>query len=318
MKNLCLALIVATVSIPSTAAANSGPGEPPVAAGFSRPEQPSVAAGFSRLEQTPVVAGFSRPEQTADASTIFELVLRDGSRIFGTVVRNTDQEVVFKTSSGATLTAAKADVVSLRRVKGRLSNGEFVRSDEHRSRLFFAPTARSLEKGQVSVGVFQFLAPFVQVGVTDRFSVGGGTPLIFGLDEDSRPFWVTPKMQVYNGDSAKAAVGVLHLFGFDGHSAGIGYGVTTFGSTDDALTVGAGVAYSGDDQGGVVMIGGERRVRRNLKLITENYVWNGGEGFVSGGVRFIGERLSADLALAIPFGMGDLFAFPVVNFVYVF
>jgi hypothetical protein len=258
------------------------------------------------------------PIQPDGQSAPYELVLRDGSRVFGTVERETDQEVLFKTSSGATLTARRADIASLRRVKGRIYNGEFRRSDEHRSRLFFAPTARSLDKGQVSVGVFQFLAPFVQVGVTDYFSVGGGTPLLFGFNEDERPFWLTPKLQVYRGSGAQAAVGVLHLSDFDGHNAGIGYAVTTFGNADNALTAGAGVAYAGDDRGGVMMIGGERRVRSNLKLITENYIWKGGDGFVSGGVRFIGERLSADLALAVPIGVNELFAFPVVNFVYVF
>ena len=66
------------------------------------------------------------------------------------------------------------------------------------------------------------------------------------------------------------------------------------------------------------MVGGERRVSRSMKLITENYIWKSGDGIVSGGVRFIGERLSADLALAVPVGVGDILAFPVVNFVYVF
>lgn len=257
-------------------------------------------------------------QEPVKASDIFELVLRDGSRIFGTVERDSGQEVVFRTTTGSTITASRAEVISLRRVKGRVADGEFRRSDEHRSRLFFAPTARSLEKGQVSVGVFQFLAPFVQVGVTDRLSVGGGTPLIFGLGDWDRPFWLTPKFQVYNSDASQAAVGVLHIFDTNGNEAGIGYGVATFGSADNAITVGAGVAYAGDDRGGILMIGGERRVARNLKLITENYVWRGGDGFISGGVRFIGERLSADLALAVPVGLGDVIAFPVVNFVYVF
>jgi hypothetical protein len=65
-------------------------------------------------------------------------------------------------------------------------------------------------------------------------------------------------------------------------------------------------------------VGGERRMRRNMKLITENYVWNGGEGIASLGIRFFGERLSADLALATPIGVDDFFAFPMINFVYVF
>ena len=257
-------------------------------------------------------------QHTLPPADVFELVLRDGSRLFGTVAAETEQEVSFRTSAGAVLTVRRSEVASLRRVKGRVVNGEFVRSDEHRSRLFFAPTGRSLAKGQVSVGVFEFLAPFVQVGVTDRFSIGGGTPLVFGFDEDHRPFWVTPKFQVYRGDSAQAAVGVLHLTSWEGDGGGIAYGVATFGGADDAVTAGAGMAYSGSDRGGVVMIGGERRVGRNLKLMTENYIWTGGNGIVSGGIRLIGERLSADLALAIPLGVDELFAFPVVNFVYVF
>lgn len=255
---------------------------------------------------------------TIDAKDMFELVLRDGSRIYGTVERETDQEVVFRSSSGAVVTAKRADIVSLRRVKGRIEQGQFLRTDMHRSRLFFAPTGRSLDKGQVSVGVFQFFAPFVQVGVTDRFSMGGGTPLVFGIDEFERPFWVTPKMQVYRTDKAQAAVGVLHVFAAEGDSAGIAYGVSTFGNADNAVTVGAGLAYAGDEEGMLYMIGGETRATRSLKLISENYITKSGNGIISGGIRFLGERLSADLALAIPIGVGDIVAFPVVNFVYVF
>ena len=76
----------------------------------------------------------------------------------------------------------------------------------------------------------------------------------------------------------------------------------------------------GNDGGraGVVMVGGERQVRRNLKVMTENYVWKGGNGLLSAGVRFFGERLSADLAVGFPVGADEFFAFPIVNFVYQF
>ncbi|HJR61759.1 MAG TPA: hypothetical protein VJ813_20295 [Vicinamibacterales bacterium] len=248
-----------------------------------------------------------------------ELVLKDGSRMYGTVERETDQEVVFRTQAGAIVTARRQEIASLRVVRGRIEGGEFIRPDLHRSRLFFAPTGRSLDRGQVSIGVFEFLAPFVQVGVTDQFSIGGGTPLVFGFDEGDRPFWVTPKLQVLNTGRAQAAVGILHVFGASGDfNGGIAYGVATFGSSDNAVTAGAGLAYADDARGGVVMVGGERRVHRNVKLMTENYVWKNGDGILSGGVRFLGERLSADLALAMPIGVGEFFAFPVVNFVYVF
>jgi hypothetical protein len=249
---------------------------------------------------------------------LYELVLKDGSRIYGTIERESDVEVVLRTQAGATVTARRDEIASLRLVKGRIERGEFMRPDLHRTRLFFAPTGRSLDRGEVSFGVFQFIAPFVQVGVTDRISVGGGTPLMFGIDDWNRPFWVTPKVQVLRAEKTQAAVGLLHVFDTDGDSGGIAYGVGTFGDTDNAATIGAGMAYAGDDRGWVVMGGAEGRLTGNLKVMTENYVWKGGNGIVSGGVRFLGERLSADLALAVPIGADQFIAFPVVNFVYVF
>jgi hypothetical protein len=266
----------------------------------------------------PAAAQSAEATSTARPVELYELVLRDGSRLFGTVERETDQEVVLRTQAGALVTARRSDVASLRLVTGRIERGEFLRSDLHRTRLFFAPTARALNRGEVSFGVFQFIAPFVQVGITDRISVGGGTPLMFGFEEWDRPFWFTPKVQVIDTRNAQGAVGLLHVFDMNGDNAGIAYGVATVGNTDNAFTGGAGMTYAGDSRGWILMGGAEGRVSRSLKVMTENYVWQNGEGIVSGGVRFLGERLSADLALAVPVGMGEFFAFPVINFVYVF
>jgi hypothetical protein len=270
------------------------------------------------LLAAPAAAQTASPASASGPTEVYELVLKDGSRVFGVVERETDQEVVLRTQAGAVVTARRQEIASLRLVSGRVERGEFRRADLHRTRLFFAPTARSLERGEVSFGVFQFLAPFVQIGVTDRISVGGGTPLIFGFDDFERPFWFTPKVQVVNTANAQGAVGLLHVFDLDGDSAGIAYGVGTFGNTDNAFTGGAGMTYAGDSRGWIVMGGAEGRVSRSVKVMTENYVWQNGEGIVSGGVRFLGERLSADLALAVPVGIGELVAFPVINFVYVF
>ena len=256
--------------------------------------------------------------EPAQVVELYELVLKDGSRVFGTIERQSDAEVVLRTQAGDTVTARRENIASLRLVKGRIERGEFMRPDLHRTRLFFAPTGRSLRRGEASFGVFQFIAPFVQVGLTDRISVGGGTPLLFGVEDWHRPFWITPKVQVVRTERAQAAVGLLHVFDFDGDNAGIAYGVSTFGDNDNAATVGAGLAYMDDDRGWVVMGGAEGRLTRSLKVITENYVWKGGQGILSGGVRILGERLSADLALAVPLGVNTFIAVPVVNFAYVF
>ena len=249
-----------------------------------------------------------------------ELRLSDGSRVYGRITSESDTEVVFQTAAGVLLTARRDQIVALRKVDGRMRNGEFQPADPNTTRLFFGPTGRSLAKGQTYLGVYEFVLPFVQVGVTDRFSVGGGTPLVFGFEGDSfnRPYWITPKLQVFNGRTTQVSVGVFQGFG-GGASAGIAYGVATTGGRAGSVTGGAGVAYSDDGERSlVVMVGGDRQVRRNMSFVTENYVWGSGDGVVSAGFRFFGERLSADLALAAPLGVDDVFVFPVVNFVFMF
>ena len=186
------------------------------------------------------------------------------------------------------------------------------------TRLFYAPTARSLPQGQVYLGAYGAVIPFLQVGVTDRFSIGGGTFLLFGIDDFERPIWITPKFQIVNTGRTQIAVGAFHAFA-GGNNGGVGYGVVTTGSQDASLTVGAGMTYAIDGpSAAIVMVGGETRIRRNIKLMTENYIWQGGEGTLVGGLRFLGRHLSADVGLAVPIGMGSVAGFPIFNVVYTF
>jgi hypothetical protein len=193
-------------------------------------------------------------------------------------------------------------------------------ADPNGTRLLFGPTGRALPKGQVYLGVYEFFLPFVQVALTDRISIGGGTPLTFGFDEGHRPFWITPKVQIVSTSSTDVAVGAIHGFSGDGDGgAGIAYAVGTHGTPRGSFTAGAGLGYTtGGGRTPIVMIAGERQVRHNLKLISENYLGKHANGIAMEGVRFFGGSLSADLALGFPIGVGEFIAFPVVNFVYRF
>jgi hypothetical protein len=271
------------------------------------------------LLAAPVAAEAAQSAASMEPLTLVELVLKDGSRLFGTVDYETDGEIIFKTHAGATVAVRRGDIASLRTVSGSIQRGEFLPPDPNTTRLFFAPTGRSLKKGQVYLGIFEFVMPFVQVGVTDRLSIGGGTPLVFGFDEWDRPFWITPKLQVLDARNTQVSVGVLQVFDPDGDGGGIAYGVVSRGTDARSFTAGGGLAYGNDGgRAGVLMVGGEARISRSVKAITENYIWQGGNGIVTAGVRFFGQRLSADLALAVPIGAEDLIAFPLINFVYVF
>jgi hypothetical protein len=273
----------------------------------------SVAAPALAQPPLPPPAIAVAPEGTTQ-----ELRLRDGSTVYGRVEAVADGRVTFRLQSGGTLELASADVVSLAIVEGRVVATEFWKDDPNPTRLFFGPTARALERGEVYLGVYEIFMPFVQVGVTDRISIGGGTPLIFGGGGD-RPFWFTPKVTFVDRARTQVAAGAMHILNVDGDNLGIVYAAATQGTRDTAVSVGLGYAYERFEDNGapVLMIGAEHRVRRNLKLVTENYVFEGG-GIVSAGVRFITGRLSADLGLAAPVGVDEVVVFPMVNFVWTF
>jgi hypothetical protein len=250
------------------------------------------------------------------ADVLQRLTLSDESQIFGRVESIDDDAIVFRSLADVVMRVPRSSILDLRTASGRVVEGTFLPNDPQNNRLMFAPTARSLRRGEGYFGVY-YVFPFVQVGVTDRFSVGGGTPLIFG--DGAHPLWFTPKMQVLSRKHVQAAAGVIHITGIEDFEAGIAYGVTTIGSDDSAATIGFGRAYSGDGGRGILMIGGEHRQSRRIKWITENWFWRGeARGFVSGGVRFLGERLSADLSLVVPLVHDAAVAFPIVSFAWHF
>lgn len=268
---------------------------------------------FAQTPAPPVaVVAVAPPEVTQGIG------LRDGTSAIGRVEAVDGTRVTFRTLAGAILTVDAADIVRLTTIGGHVSGTQFWPDDPNPTRLFFGPTGRPLKRGDVYLGIYEIFVPFVQVGITDRFSLGGGTPLVFGGGGD-RPFWITPKFTVIARSDTQVAIGAMHMMNIDGDSLGVAYGALTRGSRDTAFTVGVGYAYARVDDNGapVVMLGGEHRVHRHVKLVTENYVFEGG-GIASAGVRFMTGRLSADLGLAAPLGVDEVFVFPMVNFVWTF
>ena len=222
------------------------------------------------------------------------------------------------TSAVAQEEVERSQIREARPAEGRVVEGEFWREDANLSRLFFTATGRTLPKGEAYVGTYFMVLPFLAVGVTDRITLAAGAPVLFGEFE---PFYVAPKVQLIKTTAAEISVGTLVFF-FDDENVGITYGVGTFGTPDKALTLGLGFGFSGDDYSSrpVAMIGGETRVSRRIKLVTENYFLPGETGLIfSGGFRFIGERFSTDVGLAGYAGNGDDgCCIPILNFSYAF
>jgi len=287
-----------------------------------------LAAGRPLRAQSAPAAASPAAAKAAPQDTVVEVRLRDGSVLYGRVVEETPERIVLVTVNGVRLELPRAQVESMRVSAGRAVEGAFWAEDPNSTRLFFTSTARPLKKGDGYVSSFMLFLPLVAYGVTDRFTIAGGTPIL--PEAFGRMWYFAPKYTVAQRERSAFAVGAL---GFvlpedlvDNGSVGIMYGAGTWGTRDRAITAGAGWGYvwtsgtSGVANDPVIMLGGETRVSRRVKLITENWMFTSGEtdGFVSGGVRFIGDRLSADLGVGGFTGASNGCCFPLVNFVYNF
>ena len=175
------------------------------------------------------------------------------------------------------------------------------------TRLFFAPTARSLPRGDGSFGVTEIAFPWAEVGVVDRVSLRTIVlPPLEGLTDAG--VVLGAKLQLVRHRSLQVAVGGFHGFG-SSDSGGVGYGVATVGGRDSSVTFGMGYGYGSwvDSEGSaaLVFVGAEKALGRRVRLIAEGYL--GGTAFglpeqtLIAGTRLNFGRWSLDLAMAMPF-----------------
>ncbi|HUF49515.1 MAG TPA: hypothetical protein VMN60_01695 [Longimicrobiales bacterium] len=281
-----------------------------------------------------VVADPAAAQLPPAVESLFELRTADGNKFIGRVISETEGLIVFESITGTRLELNRA-FVRLRPARGRLVDGEFWEADRHTSRLFFAPTGRTLAAGEGYIGLFLIL-PFIGYGATDNLTLAGGIPP--AGDFASSPVWLAPKFRVLNQPERQVSAGLfaIHLprtgcadFEVDcedeeGGWVGITYGIATFGSDDAAIHAGGGVTFAtGDVDAGKIplMVGGERRVGRRTKLLTENWLIPGEGGAASVGLRRIGERWTWDFGWMFLFGGesgDDVPYFPVISFSYGF
>ena len=256
------------------------------------------------------------------------VVLEDGSRLIGRILAVRDAEIEFASGELGTLTIEVADLREVRVIPAdSVRDGEYWFPNPNRTRLLFAPTGRTLRRGSGYFADHLVFLPGFVYGVTDRITVGGGMSVFPGVSFEDQAAYLSPKIGWNLSERLDVAVGAL-LTVFPGNrdddypkTAGILFSVATWGSPDASITAGVGHGYEGDGlaERPMLMVGGERRVFRRIALVTENWIFPGLEGqIVSYGVRFLGERMSVDLAAVHLLGDGDAFFMPYASFVFLF
>ena len=252
-----------------------------------------------------------------DTTVVRMISLRSGSVYHGRIIEIRADSVIVRTEHG-TLMINRLDVSRVTDAYAPQGvNAGYWFPNPNATRLLFSPTGRMLKKSDGYFSDYMLFFPGVAVGVTNYLTVGGGMSIFPG---DEQVFYFTPKLGLYQSPRVNFAAGALVGTMFDDETAGILYGVGTFGSPDASTTLGLGWGYSGGDVSDrpVLLIGGEYRVSRRVAVVTENWMVPDVDPVVSFGLRFMGERMAVDLALLRPIGAdsGDFgLGLPWIDFV---
>lgn len=249
------------------------------------------------------------------------VVLVDGTVIVGVVEDEAADPLVIRTAAGVEQRVPRSRV----RAVTPLLAGRFSRLDPARTRLFLAPTARTLGSGAGRFSAY-YLFPSVAYGIGERLDVSAGATVPAVSSEGvALALNLNAKGQVARFAGGAAALGGSLLVPFVSTEGvpgvgGTAYGVVTLGSDVRALHLGLYGVYGTDfeelrvGEGVALLLGLESQVSNTVKLITENYLVAGRRttaGVLTGGARFFGDRLAADVAAALFIGGGDFLLVPV-------
>ena len=264
------------------------------------------------------------PAQAAEVpgAGIVTVRLKDGSSLRARIVAEDESGLKIVTAGGMAMEIKRASVARIER------GGEDTPrpSDSNYTRLLFSTTGRPLGKGEGYFSDHYVIFPGVAYGLTDNISVGGGLSVVPGLGLSDQLYYGTARVGKQFSEGVAVSGGALVARGGDGETEtlGLGFVMATFGKPDKSLTVGGGVArtvseeYYGEYtergwQGNfsnkayytpVVMVGGTARLSPRLALVSENWLvlsedFRLSEQLFAVGVRFLGDRLTADVGVVL-------------------
>ncbi len=158
----------------------------------------------------------------------------------------------------------------------------------------------------------------VAFGIFDYITISGGISLFPG--GTNQILYFAPKITPFQNDRFAVSIGDFYvkIQGNNRNSdINIVYSVGTVSFSKGAITIGTG--YETKSENPILLLGGELRISRYAKLITENWFLGGSDlKFASLGIRFLSEHLAADFAFVTPVGSNNITLIPWVGFTYNF
>jgi hypothetical protein len=256
---------------------------------------------------------YYKPGVTKNEKQTYSILLKDGTRLRGELIRQDSSEAIIRTENVGTITVKSEQIVRMEKIGVQADGEGFPNQFPQTMRIL--PTAYSAEAGKLYFRNYLISLSQFEYGITDNWSVG--TTVYSFLPTNL--FSVNTKLSFPVGQKVRlginaqyAAIRFPRLF-LNGGFAGIGYvqGLVTTGDRQNNATYGLGWSLSnGSFSRNIVgSFGLVRKVSPKLTFISENILLFGGNvqgvvATVSAGIRFDRRRHAFDLATYVPLFFG--------------
>jgi hypothetical protein len=243
----------------------------------------------------------------------------DGEEFIGEVLSQDITTISLKTANGE-MNLKASNVES---VEPYDYEGPFRFVNPNATRYFFGPSAIPLKKGEGYYQNIWVTTNFVNYGVADNVSIGGGFEFISTIL--GTPVWfLTPKVGFQLSEKNYLGGGFIMAGAAEAGTATLLYGVYTRGTTESSFTLGAGYGlFDGEFSNyPTIMFAGMHRLSNAIILLSENYVITTGfetTYFGIHGIRILGRKDAFDLGIIfIPLIAAEVPGIPYVGYVRTF
>ena len=197
------------------------------------------------------------------------VTMNNGEEFMGQVIQKNDDFLVLNSANGE----LKLKVLQISKIEDYSYEGLFLFPSSHQTRYFFGPSAIPLKKETGYYHNVYVVGNFINYGLSDNFSIGGGFEFI-SLMLGYPIYFLTPKVGFKVDEKVHVGGGVIVAGVVGEGNVFLAYGVSTFGTSESNVSIGFGYGKAGDVPGQALMFSGTQRVSNSMALLTENYIFN--------------------------------------------
>ncbi len=252
---------------------------------------------------------FNSQSQTTKDSSLVRIEMINGNEFIGEIVNQDSARIYLQTEDLGELTILKRNIKTQEKIQvQQIRDGKLWSPNPQSTRYFWSPNGYGLPKGEGYYQNIWVLWNQFSYGVTNNFSLGGGIIPLFLFGGTPTPLFGTAKFSIpIKKDRINLGAGAIvgTVLGEDETGFGIVYGLSTFGSPDNNVTVGMGYGFAAGEWASspLINVNGMFRVSSHGYIITENYYINAGSEsgvLLSVGGRWIIKKAALDFGLFMP------------------